>query len=70
MYQMMDPGFVGLIFSCFNNDAASAVGITIFTSIITILSKYLKNACMEGKNKNVFLYFSIHYECKFPFSGK
>ena len=25
MYQMMDPGFVGLIFSCFNDDTASAV---------------------------------------------
>ncbi|XP_046852231.1 lys-63-specific deubiquitinase BRCC36-like [Xenia sp. Carnegie-2017] len=31
MYQMMDPGFVGLIFSCFNDDSATSTGQLVMT---------------------------------------
>ena len=31
MYQMMDEGFVGLIFSCFNDDTSTAVSHLYFS---------------------------------------
>ncbi|XP_028407772.1 lys-63-specific deubiquitinase BRCC36-like [Dendronephthya gigantea] len=43
MYQMMDPGFVGLIFSCFNDDTASSRGqiqLTCFQSHVNSSMEY------------------------------
>ncbi|CAB4004184.1 lys-63-specific deubiquitinase BRCC36 [Paramuricea clavata] len=43
MYQIMDPGFVGLIFSCFNDDTASTSGqiqLTCFQSQVNISGEY------------------------------
>ena len=34
MYQMMDEGFVGLIFSCFNEDSGSSVRFSVILFLL------------------------------------
>ncbi|NXI79991.1 BRCC3 deubiquitinase, partial [Rhipidura dahli] len=60
MYQMMDQGFVGLIFSCFIEDKNTKVGRILYTCFQSIQAQK-SSELLEGCRSNFFCFFAFNY---------